>query len=49
MAIILATQEAEIRWITVQKAALANSLRDSISNKPSQKRADGVGQGIGQT
>jgi hypothetical protein len=40
MLIILATQEAEIGL----KPARANSLQDLISEKPPQKKADGVSQ-----
>jgi hypothetical protein len=38
VAIILATQEAKIRRITVQNQPQANSLRDSISKKPISKK-----------
>jgi hypothetical protein len=41
--VILATQEAEIRRITVcLKPAWENSLRNFISKKKSQKRVGGV-------
>jgi hypothetical protein len=39
---LLATQEAEIKRIVVKSQPRANSSRDPISKKPSQKRAGGV-------
>jgi hypothetical protein len=51
--VILATQEAEIRRITVQSQPRANSSQDPISKNPShthtytQNRAGGVAQGEG--
>jgi hypothetical protein len=45
--VILATQEAEIRSITVRSQPQANSSRDPISKNPSQKRACRVAQGVG--
>jgi hypothetical protein len=47
MPIILATQEAEIRRITIQSKPRENSLQDSYLRKnPSQKRAGGMSQVI---
>jgi hypothetical protein len=43
MPVILATQKAEIRRITVQSQSLANSSQNPISKKT---RADGVAQGV---
>jgi hypothetical protein len=46
--IILATQEAEIRRITVRSQPGQSIPRDPISKKkPSQKRAGGVAQNVG--
>jgi hypothetical protein len=45
--VILATQEAGIRRITVRSQPWANSLRGPILKNPSQKRAGGVAQGVG--
>jgi hypothetical protein len=42
MPVILATQEAELRKITVQSQLQANSLRDPISKTPSLKGAGRV-------
>jgi hypothetical protein len=42
--IILATQEAEIRRITVQSQLWANSSGDPILKNQSQKRAGGMAQ-----
>jgi hypothetical protein len=39
MPVILATWEAEIRRIAVPSQPWANSSRDPISKKPTQKRA----------
>jgi hypothetical protein len=50
MPVSLATQEAQIRRITVQSQPRANSSQDPISKKkkkPSQKRAGEVAQGVG--
>jgi hypothetical protein len=45
MLVIPATQEAEIRRITVE-ASLGQIISESLSQKyPTQKRADGVAQG----
>jgi hypothetical protein len=41
MPVILATQESEIRRITVQSQPQANSSQDSILKNPSQKRGTG--------
>jgi hypothetical protein len=46
MPIILATQKAEIKRITVQSQSQANNLWDSILKKIT-KRAGGVAQGVG--
>jgi hypothetical protein len=47
--VILATQEAEIRKITVQSQLWANSLQDPISKNPSHThtKASGVAQHVG--
>jgi hypothetical protein len=45
--VILATQEAEIRRITVRSQPWANSSRDPILKNPSRKRAGRVAQGVG--
>jgi hypothetical protein len=45
--IILATQEAEIRRITVQSQPGQMVPRDPILKNPSQKGASGVAQGVG--
>jgi hypothetical protein len=45
--VILATQEAEIRRITVQSQPWANSSRDPILKKPFTKKTGGVAQGVG--
>jgi hypothetical protein len=45
--VILATQEAEIRRITVQSQPWANSSWDLILRNPSQKMAGGVAQDVG--
>jgi hypothetical protein len=44
-AVILATQEAEIRRITVGRQPRQN--RPYLKKNPSQKRAGGVAQGVG--
>jgi hypothetical protein len=45
--IILATQEAEIRWITFQSQPRQTVLETLFQNNTSQKRAGGVAQGVG--
>jgi hypothetical protein len=47
MPIILATQEAEIRWIVVQSQPGQIVLQDPILKNPSQKKAGGVAKGVG--
>jgi hypothetical protein len=48
MPIILATQEAEIRRITVQSQPGKIVLRDPhLEKNPSQNRAGGAAQGVG--
>jgi hypothetical protein len=48
MPVILATQKAEIRRITVRRSQPEQIIHEILSQKyPSQKRAGGVGQGEG--
>jgi hypothetical protein len=47
MPVILATQETEIRRITVQSQSWQVSSRDPVSKTPITKRAGGVAQGEG--
>jgi hypothetical protein len=46
MLVVLATEEAEIRRMEVQIQPGQNSSGDPISKNPSQKRTDGVAQGV---
>jgi hypothetical protein len=45
--VILATQEAEIRRIAVQSQPGQRVLETLSRKNPSQKRADGMAQGVG--